>query len=128
LSGSAASGQRARIIRLGSDRTGEGHDEGRNPLTTQTPHGDIEEDLDDGVATVPANEIGPADTSGPADAGPVNAGTADAGTVDAGGLVEATGTVKATGAEHAVLFSSLGVSEDICSGLAAAGIKTTFPI
>ena len=30
--------------------------------------------------------------------------------------------------EHAVPFSSLGVSEEICSGLAAAGILTTFPI
>jgi superfamily II DNA/RNA helicase len=31
-------------------------------------------------------------------------------------------------AQHAVPFSSLGVCEEICSGLAAAGIMTTFPI
>src|SRR5580700_9457545 len=33
-----------------------------------------------------------------------------------------------TGQEHAVPFASLGVNEEICSGLAAAGIMTTFPI
>ncbi len=50
-----------------------GHDEGRQPLTTQTSTGD---------------------------------------TTDS----------------HAVPFSDFGISEAICSGLAAAGILTTFPI
>src|SRR5271154_3271162 len=41
---------------------------------------------------------------------------------------QAPGTGLGTNTEHAVPFASLGVSEEICSGLAAAGIMTTFPI
>ena len=54
-----------------------GHDEGRQPLTTQTSPGD---------------------------------------------------TTEASSGSRAVPFSDFGISEAICSGLAAAGILTTFPI
>jgi len=39
-----------------------------------------------------------------------------------------TDTADDRGDGTAVPFTSLGVSEEICSGLAAAGIFTTFPI
>jgi superfamily II DNA/RNA helicase len=57
----------------GPTRRRRAHDEGRKPLTTQTPNGDLAD-------------------------------------------------------PHAVPFSDFGISEAICSGLAAAGILTTFPI
>ncbi len=68
------------------------------PLTTQATDGDTTEAETAGGPAATGGEAGPAATGGNADPA------------------------------HSVPFSAFGISEAICSGLAAAGIVTTFPI
>src|SRR5580700_1795768 len=68
------------------------------PLTTQATDGDTTEAETAGGPVATGGEAGPAATGGNADPA------------------------------HSVPFSAFGISEAICSGLAAAGIVTTFPI
>jgi superfamily II DNA/RNA helicase len=58
---------------------------------------------------------------------PVGSVTALPGT-EPGSAADGPAGGPATGGAHAVPFRDLGISEAICSGLAAAGIFTTFPI
>src|SRR6202453_2282573 len=88
--------------RAGPARDGEGHDEGWNPLTTQTFSGDTE----------------------PQDLAP---GSVDA-RASAGSGSDATGQVTGGGDTPAVPFRDFPISDEICRGLEAAGIFTTFPI
>jgi superfamily II DNA/RNA helicase len=76
------------------------------PLTTQTFSGDKTEDPQ----------------SAPSETGTVEADTADSGTVEAGTVESGTADTLA------VPFRDFPISDEICRGLEAAGIFTTFPI
>jgi superfamily II DNA/RNA helicase len=77
------------------------------PLTTQATDGDTTEAETAGGPAATGGEAGPAATGG------------NAGPAATGGNADPA---------HSVPFSAFGISEAICSGLAAAGIVTTFPI
>jgi superfamily II DNA/RNA helicase len=79
------------------------------PLTTQTFSGDKTE----GPQSAPS-------ASGAVESGTVESGTVESGTVESG-TVESADTL-------AVPFRDFPISDEICRGLEAAGIFTTFPI